>query len=215
MFPKNRLVRVGRTVAAWSAIGGFLWVTGHSPSKDISGLMDGLGAMVEIIIASLFFAAGLLLIAAGRVSEIAKLGVIPNRSLNLMKVGVVLFFAGLFQIILGTAVQPLGKIPLAWYRFSDALLIGTLLCFAIGLFLMGSACVLHSANVRARVGGILCCLAVLGGIGSTTYASRFPSDDDPFAIFEYFFLSAICCSVGLLIAYFGLKKEGRLRLQRT
>ena len=75
MFPKNRLVRVGRTIAFWSAIGGFLWVTGNSPTKDVSGLMDGLGAMSEIIVACLFFAGGLLLTAAGRVAEIGSVKV--------------------------------------------------------------------------------------------------------------------------------------------
>jgi hypothetical protein len=214
MFPKNRLVRVGRTVAALSAIVGFFSVTGNTPTKDVSGLMDGLGGMAEIIIASLFFAGGLLLIAAGRVSEIGKLGVIPQRSLNLMKVGIVVFFASLLQIVLGDLLEPRGKIPLWWYRLTDALLIGILLCFMIGLALMGLGCALHSANVRARVGGVVACLAVVVGSVAITYELRLPSDDDPFAIFYYFFLSGLGCSVGSLIAYFGLKREGRLHLQQ-
>jgi hypothetical protein len=203
MFPKNRLVRVGRRVAVWSAIGGFLWVSG-----------DTQGAMVEVNVACLFFAGGLLLIAAGRVSEIGKLGVISERSLNLMKVGIVVFFAGLLQTVLVAVLEPRGKIPLAWYRFSQALLFEILLCFAIGSALIGLGCALHSANVRTRFGGVVSCLVVLAGTVKIAYELRFPSDDDPFAVFFDFFLSGLGCSVGLLIAYFGLKREGRLRLQQ-
>jgi hypothetical protein len=210
-------VRAGRTVAVWSVIGGFLWVTGRKPTKDFSGTLDAAGGMTDVIIASLFFASGLLLIAAGRISEIGKLGVISRRSLNLMKIGIVAFFAGLLQLFLGNAevIEILGGTPLEHYRLGNALFLGFLICLPAGLVLIGLGCALDSANARARLGGVMSIAAVAAGIGATAYAVRFPSDDDPFALFEYFFLAGLCCLVGLLIAYFGLKRAGLARLQQA
>ena len=173
------------------------------------------GEAINVVTPILCFAGGLILVGAGIVSEISKLGGIRHTSLGLMKAGVVAFFAGLIQNILALAHVPdlIAQTPSMRSRLSQGIVVESWVCVALGMILMALGCALYSANIIVRVGGVMSGLGALGGLGAMLY-EFLSASGDPFSLLAYFLLSASCCGVGLLIVLLGLKKDGS-RLRRT